>query len=60
MPSKYLKKEANGNFLQGITTADFASEKMDDTDVDEDKCCLFSHLSGSLMTSRIFWLRWKF
>ena len=45
--SKYSKKEANRNFLNflwGITTADFASEKMDDTNVDEDKCFLLSLL----------------
>ena len=39
--SKCSKKEANHNFLRGVTTADFATEKkMEDTDVDEDKCLL--------------------
>jgi len=33
-------------------------KKMDDTDVDEDKCffyCFYSYLSGSLMTNRNYW-----
>jgi len=40
-----LKKEANRNFLRGITTAHFGAErKKDDTDVDEDICFLLSLL----------------
>jgi len=35
--SKCSIKEANRNFLRGITTSDFEAEKMDDTDVDEGK-----------------------
>jgi hypothetical protein len=38
------KKKAKRNFLRGGTTADFAAEKMDDSNVDEDKCFLLSLL----------------
>jgi hypothetical protein len=39
-----LEKAANRNFLQGVTIADFVTEKMDDTDVNEGKCFLLSLL----------------
>jgi hypothetical protein len=45
-PRKCSKKEARLNFLRGGTTADIATGKMDDTNVDEDKCCLLSLLSS--------------
>ena len=39
-----FEKESIWNFIRGITTADFAAERKDYTDVDEDKCFLLSLL----------------
>ena len=39
-----FEKEVKHNFLRGVITADFATEKMDNTDVDEDNCFLLSLL----------------
>jgi hypothetical protein len=44
-PRNFRKKQAKLNFLRGGTTADFATEKMDDSYVDKDKCFLLSLLS---------------
>jgi len=47
-PRNVRKNEAKRNFLRGIITADFATEKkMDDTDVDGDKCFLLFQLPSS-------------
>jgi hypothetical protein len=57
-PRNVRKKEANRNFLRGITTADFAAKKWTIQMQMKTSAfyCLYSYLPGRLMTNGSSWL----